>query len=75
MLSLFRKPRPSQPQPEQRPVMDRLEGRLYFAHLGHEVILPEAASNGVSGLDRVAETYTFADHRRSKLGFIEQENL
>ena len=70
MLSILRsalRKSPARNEPERRPVIDRLEGRLYFAHLGHEVFLPDAASNGASGLDRVAETYTFADHRRSKL--------
>ena len=77
MVSLFRRSRPSTPQaqPQRQPVIDRLEGRLYFAHLGHEVILPAAASNGGNGLAVVEQTYTFADHRRSKLGFIEQDNL
>lgn len=72
MLSLFRKRRP-EPAPQTatqpRAVIDRLEGRLYFAHLGHEVFMPDAASNGEAGLDVVATTYTFANHRRGKLIF------
>lgn len=70
MLSLIRKHRRAtapQPATQTRAIIDRLEGRLYFAHLGHEVFMPAAANNGDVGLDVVATTYTFADHRRGKL--------
>ena len=69
MLSFLRK-RPATPAkttPKACAVVDRLEGRLYFAHLGHVVELPDAAANGAAGHEVVASTYTFADHRRSRL--------
>lgn len=70
MLSWFRKTRQSKPtRTSQRcATIDRLEGRVYFAHLGHEVVLPPAAiEHGQRGLARVQETYTFANHRRARL--------
>ena len=58
--------KPVRALPEEKPVlMDRLEGRIYFAHFGHEVFLPEVASNGSSGLE--AAISAPGDHRRGRL--------
>ena len=50
---------------EGRALIDRLESRVYFAHFGHEVFLPDAALNGQQGLETAIDAP--ANHRRGKL--------
>jgi hypothetical protein len=50
---------------EGRALIDRLESRVYFAHFGHEVLLPDAALNGEHGLETAIDAP--ANHRRGKL--------
>lgn len=72
MLSPLRKRRKETapgPVAESRALMDRLEGRIYFAHLGHEVFLPAAAENGSEGIQTAIAAP--GDHRRGKLIFDE----
>jgi len=67
-ISMFRRtatPRPAPQQAERPAMIDRLEGRIYFAHLGHVVTLPDAAQHGSQGLETAIDAP--ADHRRSRL--------
>ena len=64
----FRRVSASQPSSEERgrPAMiDQLESRIYFAHFGHVVTLPDAAAHGAQGLQSAIDAP--ADHRRSRL--------
>ena len=46
-------------------LVQKLEDRVLFAHLGHEVTLPAAANHGQHGLQTAIEAP--ANHRRSRL--------
>ncbi len=62
---LKRRPRADRPDREPQDLIQRLENRILFAHLGHEVTLPAAASHGQQGLE--AAIAAPGDHRRSRL--------
>ena len=72
MLLLKRSERRGTPARRLSPAeVERLEGRVLFAHLGNVVNLPDAAEPGLGGLKQAITAP--ADHHRAKFvaGYID----